>query len=152
METDKLKPCFTAVVKVKAINYQNGNVMEAKGEITKSAAECSQIKGEDTLTFRGGDCEKPQMEINYNSSAKGTDEQTTDVDLEIKGRVLTDRKELVDVIATDAKLKTVFGGKGQIELREDWLKLKIENSCDAKCANTESYYTHKTSEIHSCGV
>jgi len=149
METDKLKPCFNAVVKVKAINYQNGNVMETKGEITKSTAECAEIKGEDTLTFRGGDCGKAQMEINYNSSANGTGEQTTEVDLEIKGQLLTDKKELVDVIATDAKLKTVFGGKGQIGHTEDWLKLKIENSCDAKCANTESYYTHKTSEIEA---
>lgn len=149
METDKLKPCFTAVVKVKAVNYQNGNVMEAKGEITKSAAECAEIKSEDTLTFRGGDCGKAQMEINYNSAAKGTGEQTTEVDLEIKGRLLTDKKELVDVIATDAKLKTVFGGKGAVVKEEDWLKLKIENSCDAKCANTESYYTHNTSEIEA---
>ena len=149
METDKLKPCFNAVVKVKAINYQNGNVMETKGEITKSAAECAEIKSEDTITFRGSDCGKAQMEINYNSSAKGTGEQTTEVDLEIKGRLLTDKKELVDVIATDAKLKTVFGGKPANVKEEDWLKLKMDNSCDAKCASTESFYTHKTSEIEA---
>lgn len=149
METDKLKPCFNAVVKVKAVNYQNGNVMETKGEITKSAAECAELKGEDTLTFRGGDCGKAQMEINYNSSAKGTGEQTTEVDLEIKGRLLTDKKELVDVIASDAKLKTVFGGKSAIVKEEDWFKLKMDNSCDAKCASTESFYTHKTSEIEA---
>lgn len=146
METEKVKPCFSAVVKVKAINYQNGNVMETKGEITKTAAECAEISGEDSLTFRGSDCEKPQMEVNYNSSAIGTGEQTTDVDLEIKGSVLIDKKE-VDVIAASSKLKTVFGGKGQIGKVEDWFKLKLENSCDAKCASTESYYTTKTTEI-----
>lgn len=149
METDKLKPCFNAVVKVKAINYQNGNVMETKGEITKSAAECAEIKSEDTLTFRGGDCGKAQMEINYNSSAKGNGEQTTEVDLEIKGSLLTEKKELIDVIGSDAKLKTVFGGKGAIVKEEDWFKLKMDNSCDAKCSSTESFYTHKTSEIEA---
>lgn len=35
METGKQKPNLNVVVSVKAVNYQNGNVMESKGKITK---------------------------------------------------------------------------------------------------------------------
>lgn len=147
MENEKTKPNLSVAVTVKAVNYQNGNVMESSGKITKTGPDHVNVAEEDTLTFRASDCTKSSMEVNYNSSTTGTGEQATDVELDIKGGILNEKKEVVDVIATDAKLKVVFGGKGQIEKTEDWLKLKIENSCDAKCATTDSYYTTKTTEI-----
>ena len=144
---ENLKPNLSVVVDVKAINYQNGNVIEGKGTITKTTSDRADIANEDSLTFRGSDCGKSTMEANYNSSTIGIGEQTTNVELGVKGRVLTDKKELVDVVEASSKLKTVFAGRDKNHKTEEWLKVKLENSCDAKCATTDSFYTTKTTEI-----
>lgn len=145
METEKTKPTLDVVVDVKAINYQNGNVYEAEGKLKTVFGGRGQI-AEESLTFRGTDCGKSQMEVDYNSASTGIGEKTTNVELDIKGRVLNERKELIDVVAANAKLAKTDTGIDGVKA-EDWLKLKLENGCDAKCATTDSYYTHKTSEV-----
>jgi len=145
---EKEKANLTVVIGVKAINYQNGNVMESTGKLKTVFGGCGQtgMIADETLSFRGGDCGKASMEANYNSTSIGIGEKTTDVELGVKGRLLTEKKELVDVVEANASLtKTEIGIAGQ--KTEDWLKLKMENSCDAKCANSESYYTTKTTKI-----
>lgn len=138
---------LNVTVEVKAVNFQNGNVMETKATLTKTGDDRNSIADEDTLRFRGSDCGKANMEVDYKSSSQGTGEQTTEVDLEIKGGILKDRKDVIEVISAQSKLKTVFGGRNANEIIEDNLNLKIENGCDAKCATTDSSYTTKTSEI-----
>lgn len=142
---EKEKATLNVVVDVKAVNYQNGNVMESTGKLKTMFGGRGQI-AEESLSFRGSDCTKSQMEVNYNSVNIGEGEKNTEVQLEVKGRILTKERELIDVVSAKAgftKSEILVPGNKT----EDWLKVKMENSCDAKCAQTESYYTHKTTEI-----
>lgn len=141
MQTEK-KPNLNIKVDVKAINYQNGNVMESTGKL-KTVFGGRDGVVEESLSFKGTDCGKATMEANYNSTSQGTGEQTTDVELNIKGKILTDKKELIDVVEAESKLSKADAGNIGGPKTEDWLKLKLENGCDAKCATTESFYTHR---------
>lgn len=144
---EKEKATLNVVVDVKAVNYQNGNVMQSTGKLKTVFGGRGQIAmAEESLSFRGTDCTKSQMEVNYNSANIGEGEKNTEVQLEIKGGILTKEKELIDVVSANAgftKSEILVAGNKT----EDWLKVKMENSCDAKCAATESFYTHKTTEI-----
>lgn len=133
-------------VEVKAVNHLTGNIMESKGEINKTSEDGDNVANEDTLRFSGGDCGTSRMEASYNSSSQGTGEQTTEIELEVKASVLKDKKE-IEVATGQSKLKTVFGGFDPQEKVEDYFNLKAETKCDSGCANVESYYSTKTTEI-----
>lgn len=141
MQADK-KSSLNIKVDVKAINYQNGNVLESQGKL-KTVFGGRDAIVEETLSFKGTDCGKATMEANYNSTSQGTCEQTTDVELNIKGKILNDKKELIDVVEAESKLSKESAGNIGGPKTEDWLKLKLENGCEAKCATTESFYTHR---------
>ncbi len=141
---EKEKSSLKVAVNVTATNYQNGNVFEAQGKLKTVFGGKGQI--EESLTFHGSDCGKPNMEVDYNSSFAGAMEQTNDVELDIKGRVLNSKKELIDIVGANAKIAKTEVITENVR-SEEWLRLKMENSCDAKCATTESFYTHKISEI-----
>jgi len=147
MNTEKVKPNLSIKVDVRAINYQNGNVLEAHGKINKVFAEREGIV-EEALSFKGTDCGKASMEANYNSTTQATGEQTTDVELNVKGKVLNAKKELIDVVEAESKLTKADAGELDNTKTEDWLKLKLENGCEAKCATTDSFYTHKTIDLN----
>lgn len=141
---EKPKNGLNVVIDVKAINYQNGNVVEAQGKLKTVFGGKGAIT-EESLSFKGTDCGKSQLEANYNSTSVGEYEKNTDVELDLKGRLLKNGT-YTDVIAANVKIaKADTGVEGT--KNEDWLKLKIENSCDAQCAATESSYTHKTVEV-----
>lgn len=141
MQEDK-KASLSIKVDVKAINYQNGNVLESQGKLKTVFGGRDGIV-EETLSFKGTDCGKATMEANYNSTSQGTCEQTTDVELNIKGKILNDKKELIDVVEAESKLSKENDGNIGGPKTEDWMKLKLENGCEAKCATTESFYTHR---------
>jgi hypothetical protein len=144
MEQNIVKPNLNITLDVKAINYQNGNVMQTSGKLKTVFGGKGQIQ-EETLSFSGSDCSKSQMEMNYNSSDIAGAEKETEVELTINGRVLAGEKEIDVVSATAGFTKSEvldFAHKS-----EDYLKLKMENSCDAKCAASETFYNHKTIEI-----
>lgn len=141
MQEEK-KATLNIKVDVKAINYQNGNVLESQGKL-KTVFGGRDAIVEETLSFKGTDCGKATMEANYNSTSQGTCEQATDVELNIKGKILNDKKELIDVVEAESKLSKESAGNIGGPKAEDWLKLKLENGCEAKCATTESFYTHR---------
>lgn len=141
MQEDK-KSSLNIKVDVKAINYQNGNVLESQGKL-KTVFGGRDAIVEETLSFKGTDCGKATMEANYNSTSQGTFEQATDVELNIKGKILNDKKELIDVVEAESKLSKENAANIGGPKTEDWLKLKLENGCEAKCATTESFYTHR---------
>ena len=143
---EKEKANLNVKIEVKSTNYQNGNVMEAEGKLKTVFGGRGQVT-EDSLSFKGSDCGKASMEANYNSSATGEGEKNTEVELDIKGGIINEKKELIDAIAAGSKLTKADAGRELGVKTEDWFKLKMDNSCDTKCANTESFYTTKTSEI-----
>jgi hypothetical protein len=145
MENEKVTPNLSVTLNVKSVNYQNGNVMESTGKLKTVFGGAAQLI-EEGLTIRGSDCGKANMEVNYNGANIGNGDKNTDVEMEIKGRLLTQDSGLVDVVSAKAVLNETetldFAHKS-----EEWMKLRMENSCDAKCATTESFYTHKKIEI-----
>lgn len=141
MQEEK-KANLSIKVDVKAINYQNGNVLESQGKL-KTVFGGRDAIVEETLSFKGTDCGKATMEAHYNSTSQGTCEQATDVELNIMGKILNDKKELIDVVEAESKLSKENAGNIGGPKTEDWLKLKLENGCEAKCATTESFYTHR---------
>lgn len=148
MNENKTKPNLNIQVNVKAINYQNGNVLESQGKLKTVFAGREGIL-EESLSFKGTDCGKASMEANYNSTSQAIGEQNTDVELSIKGKVLNAKRELIDVVEAESKLTKADAGVNENTKTEDWFKLKLENGCEAKCATTDSFYTHKTIELKS---
>lgn len=140
---EKAKTGINVNIDVKATNFQNGNVFEGQGKL-KTVFGGRDAMTEERLTFKGSDCGTSQLEANYNSTSTGDYEKNTEVELDLKGRLLKNGT-IHDVIATNAKISKNDKGAEEIK-NEDWLTLKIENKCDAQCATTESFYTNKTSE------
>lgn len=145
------KENLNIVVEVKATNYENGKlktVFGGKGQITKEDTGRVSQNDEDALTFRASDCGTPKIEVDYRSKSIGEGETKTTVEIDVKGQIPDKNKnELIDAISASSKLTKADAGRALDKAIEDYFTLKVEKSCDANCANAESYYTTKTTEI-----
>lgn len=146
-----IKKNLNVVIEVKATDYQNGklkNVFGGKAQITKADTDRVSQNDEDAITFRASDCGTPKMEVDYRSTSIGQGETETAVEIDVKGQTFDmNKSELIDAIASSSKLTKADAGRALDKKIEDYFTLKAEKSCEAECANIESYYTTKTSEI-----
>ena len=137
------------VVEVKANNFNSKgeliNAIEASSKLTKADAGRISQNDEDSITITGSDCGNPVLTADYRSTSHGVGEKETEVEIDLKGKIFNEeKKQIVDGFSAQSKLKTVFGGKNQNEVTEDWHRLKAEKDCKAGCAKVESHYTTKT--------
>ncbi|MBK9284034.1 MAG: hypothetical protein IPM51_06900 [Sphingobacteriaceae bacterium] len=143
---EKLK----VLVEVSGKNYNKGQVVsafEANAVITKESESRLRQKDEDSITVRASDCETPKIEADYHSKSIGEGEIKTNIEIDIKGKTFDATKnQLIDAIAAGAKLTKADAGRTIDKTVEDLLSLKAEKSCDANCANANSYYTTKITE------
>ena len=138
------------MLEVKAANYENGklkNVFGGKAQITKEDDGRESQNDEDTVTIRTSDCGTPKMEADYESVSIGKGEVKTDIELELKGQTADSRGGLIDAITAGAKLTKADAGRDLDKAIEDHLTLKAERDCNSGCANVETTYTTKITEI-----
>ena len=139
-------------VEVKSQNFNKEgkvvNALEAGAKLTKADAGRVGYEDQDSLTFQASGCGCPKINADYNSTTIGEGDVKTTVEMEVKAQKLdVDKKELVDVIAANAKLTKADAGREINQKTEDWFRLKAEGSCEGDCGTSETYYTTKTTEI-----
>jgi hypothetical protein len=140
------------VLEVKAINFNNqGQLLDAisaGAKLTKADAGRISQNDEDTITILGSDCGNPVITADYRSTSLGKGETKTNLELDLKGQVYSKEKnQLVDGFSANSKLEKLDDGLDPNKKTEDWHRLKAEKDCKAGCANVESHYSTKTTEI-----
>lgn len=130
---EKKESKITLEVKSQNFNKEGKviNALEAGAKLTKADAGRLGYEDQDSITFQTSGCGCPKVNADYNSTRIGKGEVETTVELDLKAKKLDlEKKDLVDVIAANAKLTKV----DTLELNqktEDWLRLKAETNCES---------------------
>jgi hypothetical protein len=141
----------TVAIEVKTQNFdakgQLTDIIKAASKLTKADDGRINNTDDDSLTLSASNCGTTKVEVGYNSSSIGEGEKETILEVDVKAQKLdATKKELIDSLASSAKLTKADAGRNKTEKTEDWFNLNVEAS-ETGCAKTESYYRTKVSAI-----
>lgn len=115
---------------------KNGELIDAiaaSAKLTKADAGRSAAQDEDSLTIKvnGSDTSKAAIDYNGSSNSTGDDASIeTTVEVNVKGQALNTKGELIDAIASGAKLTKADAGRMVNETSTDWLNFEVEDKGD----------------------
>ncbi|MBI2722490.1 MAG: hypothetical protein HYX39_09970 [Bacteroidetes bacterium] len=146
-ENEKAETTSTIVVEVKTQNFNSKgeliSAIAAGSKLTKADAGRIGYVDEDSITVKSSGCGCPKIEVDHNATSldaqsKEAAYKNTTVEVDVKAQILdTEKKALVDAIASEVKLNRIENGIVAGRKSEDWLHLEVEGANGAECGKTE---------------
>ncbi|MES2512900.1 MAG: hypothetical protein V4580_02095 [Bacteroidota bacterium] len=146
-DNGKNETTTSIAIEVKTQNFNDkGEVisaMVAGSKLTKADAGRLAFVDEDSLTFKSSGCGCPKIEVDHNSTSNdikleenATKNSTLEVDVKAQIKV-AGKLELIDAIASGAKLTKADAGRLLDRKSEEWFNLQAEGANGTECGKTE---------------
>lgn len=134
-------------IEVKTQNFNNNGQMISESvdgsKLTKADAGRLAFVDEDSITFKSSGCGTQKIEVDYNSTStdiKSEDNATKNstFEIDVKSKIRNaGNTQLVDAIASSAKLTKADSGRFTGRKTEGWLNLQAEGAKGTECGKTE---------------